>query len=181
VRVALFARLGDLEGARVLDLYAGTGALGIEALSRGAQQVVFIERASRSVAVLRANLATLGLTSDARIVASDAVRGVHRLGREGARFDLALLDPPYAAGEAGRALAALVAAGVLAPGAVVVVESGRRHPVPTVAGLARIDERRYGDTVITRLAAGELDRRAGSPATTADAAGSAARGEGGPG
>lgn len=181
VRVALFARLGDLDGARVLDLYAGTGALGIEALSRGAREVVFIERASRSVAVLRANLATLGLTADARIVAGDAVRGVQRLGRAGARFDLALLDPPYAAGEVGRALAALVAAGVLEPGAMVVVESGRRHPVPVVEGLAPIDERRYGDTVITRLVAAGLEQRAGSPATTAGAAGSAATGGRGPG
>jgi len=176
VRVALFARLGDLDGARVLDLYAGTGSLGIEALSRGARDVVFIERASRSLAVLRANLVTLGLTTDTRILAGDAVRGVQRLGREAARFDLALLDPPYAAGEVGRALEALVAARVLAVGAAVVVESGRRHPVPIVEGLARIDERRYGDTLITRLAAVGLGERAGSAATTAGAAGAAATG-----
>jgi 16S rRNA (guanine966-N2)-methyltransferase len=86
-------------------------------------------------------------------VSGDAVRAIHRLGRGSERFDLALLDPPYAAGEVGRALEALVAAQVLAPGAMVVVESGRRHPVPGVEGLASIDERRYGDTVITRLAA----------------------------
>jgi 16S rRNA (guanine966-N2)-methyltransferase len=161
VRVALFARLGDLDGARVLDLYAGTGALGIEALSRGAREVVCIERATRSLAVLRANIESLGLTQQVRILADDAVRGVQRLGREAASFDLALLDPPYAAGEVGRALEALVAARVLAPGATVVVESGRRHPVPGVEGLAPIDERRYGDTVITRLvAAGVADAAA---------------------
>jgi 16S rRNA (guanine966-N2)-methyltransferase len=153
VRVALFARLGDLTGARVLDLYAGTGALGIEALSRGAREVVFIERASQSLAVLRRNIASLELGEAARVLTGDAIRGVRRLGQEAERFDLALLDPPYAAGEAGRALEALVAARILAPGAMVVVESGRRHPVPSVEGLAPIDERRYGDTVITRLAA----------------------------
>ncbi len=153
VREALFARLGDLDDARVLDLYAGTGALGIEALSRGAKEVVFIERASRSLLVLRANIATLGLAADTRVLAEDALRGLQRLGREAARFDLALLDPPYAAGEVAGALEALVATGVLAAGAAVVVESGRRHPVPIVEGLAPIDERRYGDTVITRLAA----------------------------
>jgi 16S rRNA (guanine966-N2)-methyltransferase len=153
VRVALFARLGDLSGARVLDVYAGTGALGIEALSRGAAEVVFIERAPQSLAVLRANLASLELGAAARILAGEAIRAIRRLGRAGERFDLALLDPPYAAGEVGRALEALVAAQILAPGALVVVESGRRHPVPGVQGLAPVDERRYGDTVITRLAA----------------------------
>jgi 16S rRNA (guanine966-N2)-methyltransferase len=154
VRVALFARLGDLTGARVLDLYAGTGALGIEALSRGAREAVFVERAPRSLAVLRANIATLELGAAARILTGDAILGVRRLGREGERFDLALLDPPYAAGEVGRALEALVAERILVPGGMVVVESGRRHPVPCVEGLAPIDERRYGDSVITRLAAG---------------------------
>jgi 16S rRNA (guanine966-N2)-methyltransferase len=154
VREALFARLGELDGARVLDLYAGTGALGIEAISRGAREAVFIEHAPRSLAVLRANLASLGLSTGTRVLAGDAIRGVQRLGREAASFDLALLDPPYAAGEVGRALEALVASRVLAAGAMVVVESGRRHPVPSVEGLAPIDERRYGDTVITRLAAG---------------------------
>ena len=176
VRVALFARLGDLEGARVLDLYAGTGALGIEALSRGARGVVFIERAQRSLAVLRANLESLELTTVARILAGESVGGVRRLGREAARFDLALLDPPYAAGEVGRALEALVASKILAPGALVVVESGRRHPVPGVEGLAPIDERRYGDTVITRLAAAGHAERAGSAGMTVGATGTAATG-----
>jgi len=176
VRVALFARLGDLDGARVLDMYAGTGALGIEAISRGAREVVFIERSPPSLSVLRANLESLGLSTGTRILAGDAIRGVQRLGREAALFDLALLDPPYAAGEVGRALEALVASRVLAPGAMVVVESGRRHPVPSVEGLAPIDERRYGDTVITRLAAAGLGERAGSAGTTGSAAGAAATG-----
>ena len=178
--MALFARLGDLDGARVLDLYAGTGALGIEALSRGAREVVFIERASRSLAVLRANLASLGLTKGARVLAGDAVRGIQRLGREAVRFDLVLIDPPYAAGEVGRALAALVTARVLAAGAAVVVESGRRHPVPSVEGLAPVDDRRYGDTVITRLVAAGLGERGESAATTAGAASTAATGGRGP-
>jgi len=177
VRVALFARLGDLEGARVLDLYAGTGALGIEAISRGAQEVVFSEQAPRSLAVLRANLAALGVAPSARILAGDAVRAVQRLGREGAPFDLVLLDPPYAAGEVGRALEALVAARVLAPEALVVVESGRRHPVPDVAGLAPLDERRYGDTVITQFVAARPDERAGPVTTAGGAIDSAARGD----
>ncbi len=176
VRVALFTRLGDLDGASVLDLYAGTGTLGIEAISRGARDVVFIERAPRSLAVLRANVAALELETCARIVSGDAARGVERLGREGARFDLVLLDPPYAAGEVGRALEALVAARVLAPQAVVVVESGRRHPVPGVAGLAPLDERRYGDSVITQLVAARPADQADSAATAGGATDVAAPG-----
>lgn len=176
VRVALFTRLGDLEGASVLDLYAGTGTLGIEALSRGARQVVFIERSANSLAVLRANIAALELRACTRILAGDAARSVAKLGREGACFDLVLLDPPYAAGEVGRALEAIVAAHVLAPEAVVVVESGRRHPVPGVAGLAPLDERRYGDSVITQLRAVRPADRAGSPATAGGATDVAAPG-----
>ena len=152
VREAIFDRLGEVAGAAVLDLYAGIGTLGIEAASRGAEGVVFVERDSRCRAVLRQNLASLGLDRGVRIAAGDAARVVRALGRRGERFDLVLVDPPYAAGEAGRALEAVVAAGVLAPGATVVLESGRRHPVRVPAGLAAIDERRYGDTVVTRLA-----------------------------
>ncbi len=153
VREATFARLGDLEGAVVLDLYAGSGALGVEAISRGAARVVFVERAPRCVSVLRANIEALGLGAVARVVRGDAPRSVERLGRAGRRFDLVLLDPPYASDEAGRALEALVASGVLEKGAMVVLESGRRHSVPQVAGLVPLDERRYGETVITRLCA----------------------------
>ena len=153
VREAIFARIGDLTGAAVADLYAGTGALGIEAISRGAEMVVFVERAARCLSVLRRNLADLGLDTGVRVEPGDVSRVLRALGCRGARFDLILLDPPYRSTEAGRALTALTAAGVLAEGAVVVVESGWRHPVPVVAGFAPVDERRYGDTVITQLAA----------------------------
>lgn len=153
VRESLFARLPDLEGAAVLDLFAGTGALGIEALSRGAASLVSVERARKAVAVLRANVAALRLDSSTRVMAVDVVEAVRRLGLDGVRFDLVLVDPPYASGEAKRALEALVEADVLAAGAVVVLERSRSHPSPFVAGLAVLDERRYGDTVITRFAA----------------------------
>ena len=164
VREATFARLGDLAGAAVLDLYAGSGVLGVEAISRGAASVVFVERAPGSLSVLRANVELLGLGPVARIERGDAPRTVRRLGRSGQRFDLVLLDPPYAGDELGRALEALVASGVLARGAMVVVESGRHHPVPEVAGLAPLDERRYGDTVITRLSAPCAEQDPGGPA-----------------
>ena len=98
VREALFARL-DVEDADVLDLYAGTGTLGIEALSRGARSAVFVDRASSSLSVLRGNLKKLKLISRSRVVSGDARRQLARLAREGEQFHLVLADPPYAGGE----------------------------------------------------------------------------------
>jgi 16S rRNA (guanine966-N2)-methyltransferase len=154
VRESLFARLGDLDGAAVLDLFAGTGALGIESLSRGAASLVCVERSRGVAAVLAENLEALGLLSSSRVLSEDVLAAVRRLGRAGERFDLVLLDPPYASGEARGALAALVEAGIAAPGAMVVLERSRSHPVADVPGLELLDERRYGDTVITRFRAG---------------------------
>jgi 16S rRNA (guanine966-N2)-methyltransferase len=151
VRESVFARLGDLEHAAVLDLYAGSGILGVEAISRGAALVVCVERSHATLTVLRANLESLGLDSVARVIGRDVVDAIRALGGEGERFDLVLLDPPYASDEAPRALAALVSAQVLNPDAVVVLERSRSHPLPPVDGLTIWDERRYGDTVISRF------------------------------
>jgi len=137
----------------VLDLFAGTGALGIEALSRGAASLVSVEHAPGAAAVLRANVVALSLESSTRVIVADAASALRRLGRAGERFDLVLADPPYASGQAQRALEALVEAGVLAAGGVVVLERSRSQPSPRVPGLALLDERRYGDTVITRFTA----------------------------
>ena len=153
VREAVFARLDDVDGCAVLDLYAGTGALGIEAVSRGATTAVFVERAARCLPVLRANVTALGSSADTRVVADDAPRAVKRLARAGQRFDLVFVDPPYASGEIARALEAIAGSDVLKDGAMVVVESGRRQPPVRVPGLAVLDERRYGDTLISRLVA----------------------------
>ena len=153
VRESLFSRLDDLEGCSVLDLYAGTGVLGVEALSRGAARLVSVERAPRALATLRRNLEDLGLASAARVVADDAPRAVRRLAASGERFDLVFLDPPYAGDELARALEAVARSGVLAEHGRVVAERSRRHPLPVVVGLAVIDERHYGDTTITQLEA----------------------------
>jgi 16S rRNA (guanine966-N2)-methyltransferase len=155
VRESLFARLGDLAGASVLDLYAGTGALGVEALSRGASRLVSVERAGRALATLRGNLADLGLAETARVVADDAPRAVLRLAEAGQRFDLVFLDPPYEGEELARALEAVSRSGVLREGGRVVAEHSRRHPVPAVEGLVVFDERRYGETTITQLEAAQ--------------------------
>jgi 16S rRNA (guanine(966)-N(2))-methyltransferase RsmD len=145
VREALFSVLGaSVDGARVLDLYAGSGALGIEALSRGAAAAVFVDRAQPAIGAIRANLAALGIEADVRrMQARTALRAA--AGRAEA-YDLVFLDPPYRrAAELGRELSEALPA-VLAPGARVVSESDRRDPLALELPLS--DERRYGDTVI---------------------------------
>ena len=145
VREALFSVLGaSVQGARVLDLFAGSGALGIEALSRGAASAVFVDRAPRAIAAVRANLAALAIDADVRRI--EARAWLRTASTRSEAYDLVFLDPPYRrAAELGRDLSEGLAA-VLAPGARVVSESDRRDPLELDLPLA--DERRYGDTVI---------------------------------
>ena len=150
VRESLFARL-DVAGAAVLDLYAGSGALGIEAYSRGAESVVFVEKAQRCVAAVRANLAALGIGDAATVLADDVGNAIRRLSAAGTTFDLVLLDPPYASDEAARSLEAVAAGRVVEKEGLVVLEAPRRHPLPSADGLDLLDERRYGDTVVARF------------------------------
>ena len=151
VRESVFGWLDELAGQRVLDLYAGTGALAIESLSRGARQAVFVDRAPGSLRVIRQNLSQLGLEDRSRVLRGDAARWARRLGRSGERFDLIFVDPPYDAGEAGRALSAIVEADLLVCVGTVVVETAKRHPLAAVPGLTVLDERCYGDTRVHRL------------------------------
>jgi 16S rRNA (guanine966-N2)-methyltransferase len=145
VREALFSILGArLEGARVLDLYAGSGALGIEALSRGAASATFVDDAPAALRALQANLDSLH--EEAEVVRADAIRWLRGAGQGARQYDLVLLDPPYRrAPVLGPALGAALPA-VLAGGALVVAESDRRAPLEL--GIPVIDDRRYGDTRI---------------------------------
>ena len=145
VREALFSVLGEgIYGARVLDLFAGSGALGIEALSRGAEAATFVDSAADAVRAINANLDALGLKAQVR--RSDALRFLHSAPRDARQYDLVFLDPPYRlATRLERELSEALPA-VLAPGAVVVAESDRRAPL--ALDLPLHDERRYGDTLL---------------------------------
>jgi 16S rRNA (guanine966-N2)-methyltransferase len=127
-------------GAAVLDAFAGTGALGLEALSRGATEAAFIERDPEAVAVLRRNVAALGESAHAEIVPGDATRPI----RAGLRCAVAFVDPPYRSGLAAPALEALDRTGWLAPEALVVVELGAREELVPPAAFTVLDERVYG-------------------------------------
>ena len=135
-----------LEGARVLDLFSGTGALGLEALSRGAAHCLFIEESAEGRGLIRTNVEAFGLQGRARIFRRDATR----LGDVGtiAPFDLVFADPPYGRGLAERALESALAGGWLKPDALAVVEEAAATPFVPPAGLALIDRRDYGDTMV---------------------------------
>ena len=153
VREALFSMLGDLSGARVLDLYAGSGALGIEALSRGADSAVFVERDRNAASVIERNLADLGLKQ--RVISDDALRFLDRRAR-GARehsfprgqgvFDVVFCDPPYDSGPRIAGTLAERLPALLADNARIVTESDKRNPLELSFPLVR--ERSYGDTRI---------------------------------
>jgi 16S rRNA (guanine966-N2)-methyltransferase len=144
VREALFSILGDVSGLRVLDLFAGSGALGIEALSRGAAEATLIDSAPSAIAAIRRNLKTLELRASAS--RQDARAFLERARSGAAQYDLVFIDPPYrsASGFAAELSTALIP--VLAPGGRAVAESDRRAPLKL--DLALFDERRYGDTLI---------------------------------
>jgi 16S rRNA (guanine966-N2)-methyltransferase len=141
VREALFSMLGDIEGARVLDLYAGSGALGIEALSRGAAAAVFVERDARAAATIQANLDAVGAEAEvSRVDALDFLK------RPMSPFDLVFCDPPYDSGpRIAEPLAERLPA-LLSDDARIVTESDKRNPLELPFPLIR--ERTYGDTRI---------------------------------
>ncbi len=144
VREALFSILADVRGARVLDLFAGSGALGIEALSRGAARATFVDSSAAAVAAIQRNMTSLGLEADVRRRTAASFLDCAR--EAGRQYDLVFLDPPYRhASNLGRALSTPLAP-VLAPDARVIAESDRRAPIELEMEL--LDERRYGDTLI---------------------------------
>lgn len=136
-----------LEGARVLDLFAGTGALGLEAISRGASHCLFIEETAEGRGLIRTNVEAFGLQGRTKIFRRDAAS----LGKAGtiAPFNLVFADPPYGKGLAERAIAEAIAGGWLLPNALVIVEEAASSPFNPPAELSVADRRDYGDTTVT--------------------------------
>lgn len=166
VRQTLFDILahayGDpVQGARVLDLFAGTGALGLEAISRGGAYVLFVEDGVEARGLIRGNVEAFGLTGRSRIFRRDATR----LGDAGnlPSFDLAFADPPYGQGLGERALAAAVAGGWLADDALVVLEEPADAKIAAVAGLELVESRRIGETQVMFLRRSRLADSAHRP------------------
>lgn len=155
VREAIFNLLinahgNPVAGARVLDLFAGTGALGLEALSRGALHATFVDDGAKALALIKANIGKMRAEGETRMLRQDA----RKLGQNpGAGFGLVFLDPPYGKGLGELALASARQGGWLASGAMVVWEEGAAPVVPE--GFALVDQRKYGDTIVTLLRAAQ--------------------------
>lgn len=149
VREALFSILGaEVAQARVLDLYAGTGALGFEALSRGAAHVTFVEAHRPTAAALRAAAEQFGVAERSEVFAAPAERAAKLLV---GRYDLVLADPPYALGFPAPAFAALAAAGLIDAQTTVVLEHAGRLPLPPTPGFIALRTERYGDVALSFL------------------------------
>jgi 16S rRNA (guanine(966)-N(2))-methyltransferase RsmD len=150
VRIALLDTLTPwLPEARVLDLYAGAGGVGFEALSRGAAHATFVERDPRAVAALRENVEALGVREHVRVLRGDVARELVRLHTEGGRFDVVFLDPPYEA-DVTPTLTQLGGGGLVAPGGVVVAQHlTKKAPAERVGALVAFRTRRFGETTLT--------------------------------
>lgn len=165
VKEAMFSMIDSrrgLAGARVLDLYAGSGALGIEALSRGASHCTFVERDRRAARILAENLRVCGFTDLADVWIISTASALGRLSGRDSRYDVVLLDPPYGDRIAERLVDGIGGLGVLTDGAVVVVEHGSDESVGDVGGLQLTRSRRYGKTCVSLLT---NPRREECPAT----------------
>lgn len=159
VRESIFNILGQrFAGGRVLDLYAGSGALGLEALSRGGERAVFVEQDSEAVRICRKNVETLGYGDRAEVIRGEVVRALRSLAARGEDFDWIFADPPYEVGP-GAALALIDSLSLLAPGGRIVAEHPWRSPPEAeIGGLVRTDLRRFGEP-----AASFYERRTSEP------------------
>ncbi|MGH7774731.1 MAG: 16S rRNA (guanine(966)-N(2))-methyltransferase RsmD [Candidatus Binatia bacterium] len=151
VKEALFNILPhDLSGLKVLDLFAGTGNLSIEALSRGAAEAVLVDASREAARAIRENLQTLGLSGKSQVWITPVLRSLRLLSRKGERFDLVFLDPPYEKDWVGQTLRAIAQQGLLRESGILVVEHGVREKIEVNYGsLALKDQRRYGTTLLS--------------------------------
>jgi 16S rRNA (guanine(966)-N(2))-methyltransferase RsmD len=159
VRIALMDTLTPrLPGARLLDLFAGAGGVGLEALSRGAAHATFVERDARAVGALRANVAALGVSGRTRVERADVRAALERLTREEVPFDLVFLDPPYEDDAVVPTLERLGALPLVVAGGVVIAQHRTKRPPPEAIGrLTAFRARRFGETTLTFFRAGGYD------------------------
>jgi 16S rRNA (guanine(966)-N(2))-methyltransferase RsmD len=152
VREAVFSSVGDaVIGARVLDLFAGSGSLGLEALSRGAEGAVFVDSSAEAVRVIRENLEALGLAGRGEVVRAEVLAYLRRNAGKVPPFGLIFVDPPYKMDleSRGEILEELEKGGYLAPGALVIMQTPREMEIPTAGkGLRHVKRRRYGESVV---------------------------------
>ena len=153
VREALFSSLGDkVVGARVLDLFAGTGALGIEALSRGAVFSIFVEKSKSAFNIVDKNVSGCGFSSKSRTVLGEALRTLSKLQVEGAQFDLVFLDPPYKSNLLAKVLTRLADSELLAERGTVIAEHCSEVELSIPEGLQKITTKRYAGAALTFVA-----------------------------
>lgn len=153
VREAIFSIVGDCSDLRVLDLFAGSGAMGIEALSRGAHSATFVDSAPEAAACIRSNLAALDLTAAARVMVRDWPVALAQEAQRGAHYDLCVIDPPYSVVAGVSSTVSRALAPLLAEYATVILEGPSQGPVPTLDGIRVIErsDRSYGSTRVSVL------------------------------
>ncbi|MCR2804965.1 16S rRNA (guanine(966)-N(2))-methyltransferase RsmD [Paenibacillus soyae] len=151
VKEAIFSMIGPyFEGGTALDLFAGTGGLGIEAWSRGVERVIFVDKEKISLDIIRQNVKTAGAESAAEIYRNDADRAVKALAKRDIAFSLVFLDPPYRMTAMDEVMAELAEKGMLESGATIVVEHDAAHRYPEqLEGFEQLKQAKYGDTAVT--------------------------------
>jgi 16S rRNA (guanine966-N2)-methyltransferase len=153
VKGALFNILGSLEGKSFLDLYAGCGNVGLEALSRGARGAVFVEKDLRLIETIKETLRLFGFEGRAEAIAADAEEGIRRLRKRGERFDLLFADPPYEEGSLAKIVTCLDQGELLTDNGTIILQHSLREPLEqsVTEALTVSDQRRYGDTLLSFL------------------------------
>jgi 16S rRNA (guanine(966)-N(2))-methyltransferase RsmD len=149
VRKSLFDILGDLKGLKILDLFAGTGSMGLEALSRGAAEVTFVDDDEAAIKLLFHNLKQVGYLPQAHVLKAKAHQALRRLDRKGLQYDLIFVDPPYDQGQVADSLKILDDRTLLADGGQILCEHSPREKPPFLSRLQCVDTRKYGQTFVS--------------------------------
>lgn len=147
VKGAIFNIIKSVEGKKVLDLFAGSGALGIEALSRGAEEVIFVDNSFTSLSIIRKNLEKLGFGEKCKLVKKDVLRFLRSKKEES--FDLILADPPYTKGICQKILDILATKNILNAGGILVIEHHKKEEIEKGEDLILLQQRKYGDTIVS--------------------------------